>query len=187
MTVYAQVTARVWSNACARGALLATGGALVMAALAQIRIDLFMVPITLQTLGVLALAAFLGPRIAAAALAEYLLLGLAGVPWFAGGKGGLLALAGPTGGYMLAFPVAAFVSGWLYVRLRHGAYVRQFAGTLLAGLAGAVVIQLGGTAWLSVLFFRGDLPAAALVGCAPFLLVDALKALVVASAVAGRK
>lgn len=168
--------------------VVSTLAALSLALLSQVRIVLPFtpVPITMQTLGVLLLAAFLGPRVGALAVAEFVLLGLCGMPCFAGLSGGTGLLIGATGGYLLAFPIAAFIAGLLYERLMTGGYARRLAGALVAGMAGAGVILIGGTAWLTVLF-HGDLTKAFLVGFLPFTLIDALKAVVVATVAAGRK
>lgn len=189
MTSQTQAMQRAWAHPLVRNLVLATAGAMLIGVLAQlppIRLYDKWVPITLQTLGVLCLGACLGPRLAAAALAEYVLLGLAGVHWFAQFTAGPLVLAGPTGGYLMAFPIAAAASGWLYQRLVAGRYGLRLTGAFAAGLLGAMLILLGGTAWLWVLF-QGDIHKALLAGFIPFVLVDALKAAVVASLVALRK
>jgi biotin transport system substrate-specific component len=186
--IQTQAMQRAWAHPLIRNMVLATAGALLLGILAQLPpLHVYnWVPITLQTLGVLCLGAFMGPQLAAAAVAEYVLLGLTGVPWFANFTAGPLVLAGPTGGYLLAFPVAAWVSGWLYQRLVTGRYLLRLAGGLVAGALGAMLILLGGAAWLSV-FFMGDWHKALLVGFMPFVLVDTLKAAVVATLVAQRK
>lgn len=121
---------------------------------------------TLQVLCVLLAGALLGPRLGAASQLAYVAVGAMGAPVFAAG-GGLAYLLGPTGGYLLAFPVAAFVVG--LVAGRSGGALR-----LLAGLAaGAVVIQAGGAAWLLVI--TGSVEQAFLLGVGPFLLVDVVK------------
>lgn len=71
------------------------------------------VPITLQTLAVMLTGLALGPGRAFAAVGLYLLLGLAGLPIFSGGRSGLGVLAGPSAGYILGFPLAAAAVGWL--------------------------------------------------------------------------
>ena len=90
-------------------------GALVVAAAAQVAlpVPLSPVPMTLQPLAVLVVGALLGAAGGGAALVLYLALGLLGLPVFAGGSSGVLHLLGPTGGYLLAFPVAAGLTGAL--------------------------------------------------------------------------
>jgi len=127
------------------------------------------VPMTLQPVAVLLAGAVLGSRAGAASQAAYLAAGALGLPVFAAG-GGAAYLLGPTGGYLLAFPVAAAVAG-----LWKPGSGRWVAGALY--LAGALaVIHLGGIAWLTVV--SGGTVA---VGSAlrPFLVGDALKVLLV--------
>src|SRR5215217_6858047 len=90
-------------------AALVAGSALI----AAIPVGGLGVPITLQTLAVMLTGLVLGPGRAFAAVGLYVLLGLAGLPIFSGGRSGLGILAGPSAGYILAFPIAALVVGWL--------------------------------------------------------------------------
>lgn len=130
------------------------------------------VPITLQPLFVLLAGALLGPRAGAAAMVTYLGLGLAGAPVFAGGGAGVAHVLGPTGGYLLAYPPAAFVVGWLAGGRDSGTW--RLAGALAAGL---VVIYAGGIAQLAVL--TGEPVDRLLVlGVAPFVIGDLIKILV---------
>lgn len=135
------------------------------------------VPMTLQPLVVLLAGAVLGARTGAVALGAYVVVGALGAPVFSNGHGGLPWLLGPTGGYLFAYPVAAFVTGWL-AGGRDGGTVRLLAG-LVAGLG---VIYLGGISQLAIL--TGEEPGRLLaVGVLPFLggdLVKILIALVVA-------
>jgi Uncharacterized conserved protein len=93
-------------------------GALLVAAAAQaaVPVPFSPVPMTLQPLAVLVVGGLLGASGGVAALVTYLALGVAGLPVFAGGSAGVWHLAGPTGGYLLAFPVAAGVTGALVGR-----------------------------------------------------------------------
>ncbi len=97
------------------------------------------VPYTLQTLLVLLAGAFLGPRNGAISQACYLGAGSLGLPVFAGGAVGVVQLLGPTGGYLLAFPAAAAVVGYL-VSVR-----RTMLWTLLSMAAGLAIIFASGT------------------------------------------
>ena len=119
------------------------------------------VPFTFQPLAVLLAGGLLGARFGAASQVLYLGAGLAGLPVFATGF-----LLGPSGGYLMAFPVAAFVAGALVGDGRR--LLRSSAG-LLAGLG---VIYLGGVAWLSLSI---GLPAAIAAGLVPFILPDLVK------------
>lgn len=124
------------------------------------------VPFTFQVLFVLLAGALLGPRLGAASQFAYVALGAMGAPVFAAG-GGLAYLLGPTGGYLLAFPAAAFVVG--AITGRSGGVVRL----ALALAAGAAVIHAGGAAWLAVI--TGDLGEAVAYGVGPFLALDVVK------------
>ena len=129
-------------------ALLVVGGSLVVALSAQlmVRLPFTPVPVTGQTLGVLLVGAALGARRGAAALALYLMEGAAGLPFFAGGMAGAAVLLGPTGGYLVAFPLAAFVTGWAAER----GWDRNFFTTAAAMTLGVAVIFAGGLSWLSL-------------------------------------
>jgi biotin transport system substrate-specific component len=139
-------------------------GSLVVAASAQIAVPLpwTPVPITGQTLGVLLVGAALGARRGAAALVLYLAEGAVGLPVFAGGAAGAARLAGPTGGYLIAFPAAAWLVGWLAER----GFDRRVGTTAAAMALGTALILAAGAAWLSF-FVGGDRVWAA--GVAPFL------------------
>ncbi|GHF40899.1 biotin transport system substrate-specific component [Deinococcus metalli] len=154
-----------------RDVALVLGGALLIALLAQVEIPLKPVPVTLQTLGVLLVGAALGWRRGAATLGTYIAAGTLGLPVFAGGAAGLAKLAGPTGGYLIGFLLAATLVGWLMERL---ALDRRVVGTAAAMLLGTAVIYAVGLPWLSVttgLHGRALLTA----GLLPFLPGDALK------------
>jgi len=101
-----------------RDSMLVLGGSLLVAALAQVRIPLPFtpVPLTGQTFGVMLVGAGFGSRLGFLALLLYLLEGLLGLPFFNGGGSGLSHLTGPTGGYLLAFPLAAGLMGWFVER-----------------------------------------------------------------------
>ena len=130
------------------------------------------VPMTLQTLFVVLAGALLGPRLGAASQLAYLGMGAVGLPVFAGAGLGAAHLLGPTGGYLLAFPVTAYVAG-LVARPSGRRGLRELA-RLAVGLFGAsLVVLVGGTAWLAAL--TGDLAAAVAMGLVPFLLGDIVK------------
>ncbi len=117
-----------------------TGFALLTAAGAQVEIPLLPVPITLQTFVVLLSGAVLGARYGAMSQALYLCAGIAGLPVFAGWSAGLLRVLGPTGGYLLSFPLAAMVTGviagrsrsygWILIAAASGSLVTFFLGTI---------------------------------------------------------
>ncbi|HJY86294.1 MAG TPA: biotin transporter BioY [Candidatus Acidoferrales bacterium] len=139
------------------------------------------VPLTGQTFGVLLVAVLLGARRAALVLGFYVLEGIAGLPVFQPfGLPGAARLAGPTAGYLLAYPAAAFVTGWLVER-SHRASALQLVGALLSG---EIVIFAGGCAWLATAFKMG-LGGAIVVGLQPFLLGELIKMALVLVAVRG--
>lgn len=142
------------------------------------------VPITLQTFGVLLAGLVLGACRGAAAVALYVVVGLAGVPVLAGGTGGPGVLAGPTVGYLLGFVPAAAVAGWLGGLARRVGPRWRFAA--LAGsalVAGLLVIHPLGIAGLVV---RAGLPPAAAVAAdLVFAPGDAVKAVVAGTVALG--
>jgi biotin transport system substrate-specific component len=151
--------------------LLVVVASLVTAAAAQLEIHLPWTPVTItgQTFAVLLAGATLGARRAFLAQALYLFEGACGMPFFAGGAGGVLPLLGPSGGYLLAFPFAALVTGVLAGR----AWDRRPFTMFAAMLAGNAVILALGLAQLSRFVSAGGLLAA---GLLPFVAGDVLKA-----------
>lgn len=106
------------------------------------------VPITLQTVMVLLSGAMLGANYGALAMIIYLLLGAIGLPVFSGGSSGIGVLLGPTGGFLLSFPVAAFVIGKLARKEKlTSLFLAMFVGTLIiyifGAIQGAIVTHLG--------------------------------------------
>jgi biotin transport system substrate-specific component len=158
-------------------AVLVAVGALALASQFALPVPGTPVPITLQPLIVVLAGLLLGPADAAVAMVLYLVAGAAGLPVFSPiGAPGIARLLGPTGGYLLAYPLAAAVAGWL------GAGKPSFVTRALAAMAGILVLYLGGLAQLAVL--SGSLATAAVQGVLPFVAADAVKALV-AAAVSG--
>jgi len=125
---------------------LVIGFSLLTALSAQIVIPIGPVPITGQTFVVLLTGALLGSRLGATAMIAYLIEGTSGLPFFSGGTAGLLHLMGPSGGYLIAFPAAAFITGAF---AEHG-WDRRFLTAAAAMAIGSVVIMLSGWAWYSV-------------------------------------
>ena len=147
-----------------------------LAAQVAFRLPWTPVPITGQTFAVLLSGALLGPRRGFVAQMLYLAEGGVGLPMFAGGASGVAALAGPTGGYLMAFPFAAAITGWLASR----GWDRRFATTMLAMLIGSSVIFLLGAIGLARF-----VPASAVLssGVLPFLPGDVIKAALAALAI----
>ena len=153
------------SNACLiAGASVATA----LAAQIEFRLPWTPVPITGQTFAVLLSGAVLGPRRAFAAQLLYLAEGAAGLPVFAGGAFGAARFAGPAGGYLLAFPFAAAVTGALAER----GWDRRFFTMLVAMLLGSAVIFAGGLSGLARFVPLDELLGS---GFLPFLPGDLIK------------
>ncbi len=165
----AWVLQKVEVRGLGRALALALAGSLVVAVLARVQIPYAPVPITGQTFGVLLVGALFGARLGALALGLYLLEGAMGLPVFARG-GGIAYLLGPTGGYLLAFPAAAYLAGAFFER---GAGRRPLVafGSLLLSVA---VVFAVGVPWLA-LYLGADVPRALAVGLYPFLPGELLK------------
>jgi biotin transport system substrate-specific component len=168
-SVGARRASPVQSRAVRRGITIGLGALLVaLSAQVVIPVPFSPVPMTLQPLAVLAVGGLLGAAGGISALLLYIVLGALGLPVFAGGGSGILRLVGPTGGYLLAFPIAAGVTGALA-----GRGPRSPLRVLLACALGMVIIHTGGVAQLA--FLGGDAALAMRVGFMPFLTGDLLK------------
>jgi biotin transport system substrate-specific component len=167
-----------------RSAGIVLAGSAFVAVCAHISLPLFFtpVPLTLQPFAVLVLGLLLSPRLGAATLAVYLTEGALGLPVFAPGPlmaGGIVHLFGPTGGYLLAYPLAAPLISSLYRRSHRG-----FGAALLSAAAGNLLILSCGAAWLAALTHA---PAQLVLtqSVVPFLPGDALKVAAAAAIAAG--
>jgi len=138
------------------------------------------VPLTLQNFGVLTVGLLLGSRRGFAALALYLVEGACGMPVFSPGVlgGGIAQILGPTGGYLMAYPLVAFVAGYIY---EHSS--RRFAWAALSSVAAEIVLFAGGLSWLAVLTHSVTL--ALKYGLYWFVFAEVIKVLM-AAAVAAR-
>ena len=170
MTIPTYLEQRWTAGSALTNAALILSATALLAISAQIAIPIRPVPMTLQPLAVLLLGAILGKSRGAAAATLYLLEGFSGLPVFANGSGGPAVFAGPTAGYLLAFPLAAWVVGSLSER----GWTRSVPLTCLAMAPGIAVIHLGGWSWLSTAMGLGA-SNAFLVGVAPFWISDLLK------------
>ena len=157
------------------------------AAQSSIPLPFTAVPLTLQPMVVLLGALALGSRLGTASQILYLVAGIAGLPVFAASAAlppGPLRLLGPTGGYLMAYPFAAFLTGYLAER----GFDRRYLTSVLAMLAGLLVIYTAGVTWLG-LFARAtnDTPpgmgAAFLTGVYPFIIPDLIKLAIAAGLV----
>lgn len=148
--------------------------AAVTAVAAQITIPLSPVPFTLQVLAVILSGLLLGVRIGALAQVIYVLVGAVGVPVFSGFTGGLGHVFGPTGGYLISYPVAAAVAGLAAHTVARASRRRALWTGFLWGCAGLVVIYALGATWLAVV--AGLSPAETLAtGVLPFVIFDLIK------------
>jgi biotin transport system substrate-specific component len=150
--------------------------AAVTAVAAQIAIPLPFspVPFTLQVPAVVLSGLLLGPRHGALAQAIYLLVGAVGVPVFFGFTGGLGHILGPTGGYLVSYPLAAAVAGLAAYAAANAPRRRALVASFLWGCGALVIIYIFGAAWLSVV---SNLPLAVAVaqGVLPFVVFDLVK------------
>src|SRR5208282_956081 len=131
----------------ARQVAIVVGASLFVALCARVTIPLPFtpVPLTVQNFGVLLVGLLLGSRRGFAALALYLAEGAMGMPVFSPvGPGGIAHLLGPTGGFLLAYPLVAWLAGYV---MEHGR--KSFARAAMGGLLGEVVLFTGGLTWLA--------------------------------------
>jgi biotin transport system substrate-specific component len=165
---------RLWPAAQAslgRNAILAVMGSLLVAAAAQVAVPMVPVPMTLQTLAVLAIGAAYGSRLGAATLALYALEGAIGLPVFAEMKSGVMLVSF---GYVLGFIAAA----WLVGRLAERGWDKSVFSMFAAMLAGAAVLYVPGLLWLAV--WIGSFSKAIAFGLVPFIAGDLVKAAIAA-------
>lgn len=160
---------------------LVVGASLLVALSARVTLPLPMtpVPLTLQNFAVLLVGLLLGSRRGAAALALYVAEGAMGLPVFnPTGPGGLAQLLGPTGGYLMAYPLAAWTAGAIA-----GPRGVKFARNLVAALSADVIVFAGGISWLFLL--TGSLAQAMAAGLFFFVFAEVIK-IMFAAAIATR-
>ncbi|HZD50756.1 MAG TPA: biotin transporter BioY [Silvibacterium sp.] len=163
-------------------AMVAVAGSMLVAVCAHVSVPLLFtpVPLTLQTFAVLLLGLTLNPATAFAALTLYLAEGAAGLAVFSPhGPGGILQLMGPTGGYLLSYPLAAAMTGLIARRSR-----MSFGRCALSAAAGSLVILALGAGWFGVLAHQ-SLATILKLTVWPFLPGDALKVCAAAGIAAG--
>jgi len=159
-----------------RSVSLVIAFSLFNAAAAQFALNIGPIPITGQSFAVTLTGALLGSRLGAMALAAYVVEGCLGLPFFAGGTGGAHLLLGPTGGYLVSFPAAAYITGAF---AEHG-WDRRFLTAAAAMTIGSIVILAGGWSWL-VVGLQAPPVAAFIAGIKPFLLGDVVKVVLAAA------
>lgn len=168
----ALVTARPATGLRTAGIVIAGSAFVAVCAHIVLPLNFTPVPLTLQTFAVLVLGLLLSPRLAAGTLAVYLAEGAMGLPVFSPAPviaGGMAHLLGPTGGYLLATPLAAAAVSWLWRRGNGGFTIAAASAT-----AGTVVMLGCGGVWLAVLT-HASVQTILTLGVIPFLPGEALK------------
>ncbi|GGH20479.1 biotin transport system substrate-specific component [Cribrihabitans marinus] len=179
----------IGSDTLGRKAAMVLGGSLFIAVAAQISVPMIPVPMTLQTLAILIVGLTFGSRLGAATLLAYLAEGAAGLPVFANGMS-TAALVGPTAGFLVGFVLMAWLAGLAAER----GLARGVIGTALVGIVASAVLYIPGVAWpmavAGALGFEGSWVGSSADAIwtywvSPFLLGDALKAVIAALVVTG--
>ncbi|MEX1028462.1 MAG: biotin transporter BioY [Paenibacillaceae bacterium] len=146
----------------------------VLGLLPPIPLPFIPVPITAQTLGVMLAGCILGARLGGLSLLIFVILVGVGAPLLSGGRGGLSVLAGPTGGYILSWPIAAFVIGYLVQRISAG--INLWKLILINAVGGILIVYAIGIPFLSIITDVPILKAA--LGNLAFIPGDLLKAVI---------
>jgi biotin transport system substrate-specific component len=151
----------------------------IAAAQASLPLPFTPVPFTLQPMVVLLGGAALGARLGMSAQILYLALGLAGLPVFAASPlpQGFARFLGPTGGFLLSYPVAAFAAGYLAER----GFDRRYLTSVLAMGAGLAIVFACGVSWLAWGVPNVGFNAAVRTGLIPFIPADIVKILIAAT------
>lgn len=169
--------------------LMVLGGSAFIAIAAQVSVPMLPVPMTLQTLAILIVGFAFGSRLGAATLVAYLAEGAMGLPVFAGGMNGL-AFAGPTAGFLLGFVGMAWLAGLAAER----GIARGFLGTAVSALVISALLYVPGVIWPAALAGGAGIEAGWVAQSsgfywtwfvAPFLIGDAVKAVIAALVVSG--
>lgn len=174
------VLTRTTGRSLATDAALVVGGAALTAALAQVYVPMWPVPITGQTLAVLLVGASLGAVRGGLSMALYALVGALGAPVYSEAQGGVAVLLGPTGGYIVGFVLAAALTGWLAQRR----FDRTLVRGMLAFVAGSAVVFAIGLPWLH-LSLGLAWPATLQGGLVPFIVGGVIKAAIAAAVLRG--
>ena len=155
--------------ALAKDIVLVLSSAILTGISAKLKIEIGVVPITMQTFTVLLSGAILGSKRGVASQLTYLLMGLAGVSWFSRG-GGIQYILSPTFGYIIGFVFAAYFVGWLCEK----GFDRKIKTAILAMLFGNILIYISGLFWLARFVGFGKVLS---IGFYPFIIGDLLKIL----------
>ena len=145
----------------------------------QLTIPFTTIPITLQTLGVCIVGAVLGKKYGTISVVIYVLMGLCGIPVFAGMTGGMAVLVGPTGGYILGFILSAFVIGYLCEKLykRNDTILSKYIKVFISMIVGLIVVYIFGTIQF-MLVSKITLLEALVLAVIPFVPLDIIKIIV---------
>lgn len=171
-----RLEAAIWSQRMVKDAGLVVSASLLMAIAAHVSVPFGAVPFTLQPLAMLLIAFFLGGNRASAAMVVYLLEGASGLPVFSpAGPGGIAQLMGPTGGFLMATPFAAYAAGRL-------GEARKASFMLLGALAAEVILFTFGASWFSHVMHTNVAQTISL-AVVPFLPGEVLK-IVIATTIA---
>lgn len=177
-------TRQRWALEASRQAALVVGASLFVALCAHITIPLMPltpVPLTAQNFAVLLVGLLLGSRRGFAALTLYLIEGAAGLPVFNPSVldlHGIAQILGPTGGFLIVYPLVAFVAGYIFER-----GTKSFARAAISAGVAEILLFLGGLAWLYA--FTHSLAKAAYLGLYWFIAAEIIKVMV-AAAIASR-
>ncbi|EPR76957.1 BOX element protein [Leifsonia rubra CMS 76R] len=161
----------IFSRSLTTDLVLVSAGAAVTAAMAQLVVPLYPVPITGQTLAVLLVGSTLGATRGMLSMLLYAILGIVGLPVFSEASSGLGVLAGTTGGYIVGFIFAAGLTGWLAQR----DWDKKFLGAAVSFLAGTGLTFVFGLTWLA-LVTGGTLEQVLAWGLYPFIIGGVIKA-----------
>jgi biotin transport system substrate-specific component len=177
---------RDWKKEWAQQAAIVIGASLFIALCARVTVPLPFtpVPLTLQNFGVLLVGLLLGSRRGFAALSLYLMEGAFGLPVFSPAilGTGIAHLFGPTGGFLMAYPLVAFVAGWIYER-RPEPSSRRFGWAALSAVVAEIALFAGGLSWLALL--THSISLAVRYGLYWFVFAEVIKVLM-AAAIAAR-
>ena len=157
-----------------RYGILTLAGSALIALCAQVSVPFYPVPVTMQTFAVILIGLTYGWRLGGITVALYLIEGSIGLPVFAGGKGGMIVMMGPTAGYLYGFFLAAVACGWFTER----GFDRSYLKLIVPLLAGNVLLYTSGLIWLGN-FIGWDKPVLEL-GLYPFIPGDLMKIALVA-------
>lgn len=145
-----------------------------LSGIVKIPLPITPVPIIIHVQVLLLSSLLLGRKRAFFVAFLFLVQGILGLPVFAGGASGLAHLFGPTGGYLLSYPLAAYVTGAVFERFNKTTFFNAFASIFLGNL----LVFIPGVFWLS--FFVGGIKKALILGFLPFILVDIFKCVIAA-------